>query len=116
MNKGLVTAFLLCASLPALACEIPPLVQIPTDKPLDARAAERVRAEFASYYEAMTAYTSCIQAELASAGGDNAPELVRAAYVVRNNSAVAEFAAMQKVFAQAVAPAGAQGPEPGAPQ
>ena len=102
MIKASLAALLVCATVTAIACDIPPLVQIPTDEEIDPRAAQRIRTEFTTYFEAMLAYTSCIQGELATAGGDAAPRLVKAAYVVRNNAAVAEFTAMQKVFEDTV--------------
>jgi hypothetical protein len=61
----------------------------------------------------MEAYTQCIQAELTAAGGDKAPASVRTALIARNNAAVAEVQAVDKLFNQSVgaAPVSA-GPSP----
>ena len=50
----------------------------------------------------MQTYTACIQAELAAAGGDAAPELVKRMLVSRNNAAVAEAEFMMKLFTENV--------------
>ncbi len=72
-------------------------------------------ARTCKYREGMQAFTQCVQAELAAAGGDKAPVVVKAALVQRNNQAVAEVAAMDKLFADNVGPIGASpGPTPGA--
>ena len=55
----------------------------------------------------MQAYTACIQAELAGAGGDSAPASSRRVLVSRNNVAVAEAEFMMKLFTDNVGPADA---------
>jgi hypothetical protein len=75
-----------------------------------------VQAAATAYFEAMTAYTACVQADLQTAGGDAAPELVRRVFVSRNNTAVAEAEFMMKLYTDATSPFGAlSGVVPGAP-
>ena len=81
----------------ALACEMPPLVVIPSkDKVGDQSAA--IRDATKTYFDAMKAYTECVQAELKAAGGDSAPKLTKTVLIARNNSAVAEADAVKKLF------------------
>ena len=89
-------AFVALASS-AFACELPPLVVI-TPRVLDGNEAPAVRKATNAYFEGMTGYVACIQAELAAAGGAAAPALVKAAVVARNNAAVAEAEAVKKTF------------------
>lgn len=78
----------------ALACELPPLVVIPPDGG-DGAA---LQTEVTAYFAAMQAYTRCVQAELMAAGGDAAQPIVKAVLVQRNNVAVAEAQAVQKLY------------------
>jgi hypothetical protein len=81
----------------ALACEMPPLVAIPAkDKVGDQGAA--IRDATKVYFDAMKAYTDCVQAELKAAGGDAAPKLTKTVLIARNNAAVAEADAVKKQF------------------
>jgi hypothetical protein len=66
--------------------------------------AEKLREEWNAYYQAMLAYTSCVQAELDAAGGTNAPTVMKAVLVQRNNSAVAEVTAVKKLLDAALGP------------
>lgn len=86
---GLFTAI----SVKAVACTVPPLVNIPDDAKSQA---EKVQQEFKDYYDKMKGYTACIQNELTAAGGDNAPKLTKMVLVARNNAAVAEVEAVRK--------------------
>jgi hypothetical protein len=81
----------------ALACELPELPIIPPKDQVAGKEAE-LRATANEYFTAMQAYTACIQAELAGAGGDAAPDLLKRILVSRNNTAVAEAEFMMKVF------------------
>ncbi len=102
----LLPAVLLCSiGIPAVACEHPPLVQVPSGEAMRGREAE-VQDAVARYVAAMQGYVDCIQAELAAAG-DTAPELQRAMLVRRNNLAVGEVEAVLKLFNDAVGPAAA---------
>ncbi|HZF29889.1 MAG TPA: hypothetical protein VE907_12265 [Gammaproteobacteria bacterium] len=58
---------------------------------------QAVQQEVGAYFEAMKAYTACLQAELVVAGGDDAPRY-RAALINRNNAAVAEAEVVLKVL------------------
>ena len=90
----------------AMACELPKLVVIPPKNQIAGKEAE-VRTAAGAYFTAMQAYTACIQAELAGAGGDSAPEIIRKVLVARNNAAVAEAEFMMKLFTDNVGPVGA---------
>ncbi len=80
-----------------LACEMPPLVAIPPkDKVGDQAAA--IRDATKTYFDAMKAYTDCVQAELTAAGGNSAPTLMKTVLIARNNAAVAEADAVKKLF------------------
>jgi hypothetical protein len=81
----------------ALACELPKLVAIPPKDQMAGKEAE-IRAAAGTYFTAIQAYTTCLQAELTAAGGESAPTLVRQVLVARNNAAVAEAQFVMKQF------------------
>jgi hypothetical protein len=81
----------------ALACDLPKLAVIPPKDEVAGKEAQ-IRQEANVYFTAIQAYTACVQSELAAAGGDNAPELIKRVLVSRNNTAVAEAEYMQKLF------------------
>jgi len=112
LTKVLWAALLSGVTLTGLACENPPLVQIPQAEDLKEADAQRAREEVAAYFEAMKVYTACIQAELTAAGGDNAQQLTKAVLVVRNNGAVAEAEAVLKLFNENFGPAQSAEPNP----
>ena len=87
----------------AMACDLPKLVIIPAKNQIAGKEAE-VRTAAAAYFTAMQAYTACVQAELAGAGGDAAPDVVKKVLVARNNAAVAEAEFVMKVFTDNVGP------------
>ena len=87
----------------ALACDMPALVAIPPKDELGDRAAE-IEAEVGIYFDAMRAYTACVQAALTAAGGDSAQPIVKSVLVARNNAAVAEVQAVVKIFQATVPP------------
>lgn len=92
---GLLTG----ASATALACDLPPLVEIPKD----AKSHEQdVRTAMQAYFDQMKTYTACVQQALTDAGGDNAPKLTKSVLVARNNAAVAEVEAVMKIFNAAI--------------
>jgi hypothetical protein len=96
-----LSALLLCSGFSmtaAAGCDNPPLVNIPADEDLSKRQMERVTEETQQYFTAMQEFVACLQAELQSAGGDDAPTLYRNVLVQRNNAAVAEAQAVQKWF------------------
>ena len=110
-----VCAVLLChVAGVGLACEIPPLVVIPSKEDVVGKE-EAIRAETATYFAAMQVYTQCVQAELATAGGDAAPAITKAVLIQRNNLAVAEAEAVLKIFTANVGGLAQTGPTPGAP-
>lgn len=90
----------------AMACDLPKLVIIPAKNQIAGKEAE-VRTAAAAYFTAMQAYTACVQAELAGAGGDAAPDVVKKVLVARNNAAVAEAEFVMKVFTDNVGPVSA---------
>src|SRR5688572_30140985 len=81
----------------ALACDLPKLVVIPPKDQVAGKETE-IRAAASAYFTAMQAYTACLQAELAGAGGDSASAVVKKVLVARNNAAVAEAEFMMKLF------------------
>ena len=87
----------------AIACDLPKLVVIPPKDKVAGKEAE-IRTAVGAYFAAMQAYTACIQAELAAAGGDSAPTTVKRTLVARNNAAVAEVEFMMKLFTDNVGP------------
>jgi len=89
----------------AMACELPKLVIIPAKNEVGGKETE-VRTAAGAYFTAMQAYTACIQAELAGAGGDAAPDVVKKVLVARNNAAVAEAEFMMKLFTANLGPIG----------
>jgi hypothetical protein len=99
----------------SLACDLPKLALIPARDQLAGKEAE-VRAAAQAYFDAMTAYTTCLQAALVAAGGETAPDLVRRVYVSRNNTAVAEAEFMMKLYTETASPFGVLSEAlPGAP-
>jgi hypothetical protein len=109
-----VTAALLIGGIAsaALGCDLPPLVAIPPKDQIGDRA-QQIQGEFKAYYDAMSAYSQCVQADLDKAGGDKAPSIVKAVLVQRNNAAVAEASAMLKLYNDSLgasAPGGADTP------
>jgi hypothetical protein len=115
LTHTLLVGLLVAAAGTAGACEVPALVPIPP-KENNVGKEQNLRDAYLKYREAMQAYTQCVQAELASAGGDAAPTIIKAALVQRNNQAVAEVTAMDKLFAENVGPIGAAaGPSPEPP-
>jgi hypothetical protein len=85
----------------ALACDLPKLAVIPPKDQVAGKEAE-IRAAASAYFTAMQEYTACIQAELAAAGGESAPDVVKKVLVARNNTAVAEAEFMMKLFTENV--------------
>jgi len=73
----------------ALACDLPRLAAVPDPSGLSEQQRRAVQQEVAAYFEAMKAYTACLQTDIVAAGGDDAPKY-RAVLVNRNNAAVAE--------------------------
>jgi|SRR5689334_319250 hypothetical protein len=87
----------------AIACDLPKLVIIPPKDKIAGKEAE-IRTAAGAYFAAMQAYTACIQADLAGAGGDAAPTTVKRTLVARNNAAAAEMQFMMKLFTDNVGP------------
>jgi len=104
-------AFAFCAAAAqAYACDLPSIPLIPAHSEVSERL-DQVRAEAGVYFSGMRAYSACVQAELRAAGGDAAPGLVKALLVARNNTAVAETEAVQKLFEERIG--GGLMPKPG---
>jgi hypothetical protein len=96
-------SLLLAANAAAAACELPALMVIPSAGTVDDFAGRRI-AEMQRYVTGIREYTACVQAELAAAGGDAAPEPLRSTLIRRNNAAVAEAKAVMDLFGERVAP------------
>jgi hypothetical protein len=110
VTKSLVGGLVLGAiAAPALACELPGLPVIPEQVGDQAPA---ISAATSEYFEGIRAYGACLEADLAAAGGEAAPQSVKAALLARSNAAVAEAQAIQKLFQERVA--SGQSPTPGA--
>jgi hypothetical protein len=106
--------FLSAVAGSALACDLPKLVVIPPKDQVAGKEAE-IRAAAGAYFTAMQAYSACIQAELAGAGGEAAPDVVKRVLISRNNTAVAEAQFVMKLYTDNVGPIEAQpigGPPP----
>jgi hypothetical protein len=98
----------------ALACELPKLAVIPPKDQVAGKEQE-IRAAANAYFTGMQEYTACVQAELAAAGGDAAPALLKAVLVRRNNTAVQEAEFMMKLFTDNVGASAVPAPGPPAP-
>jgi hypothetical protein len=117
LSRLVTVAVLSSVASVGFACELPPLMAVPP-KDEAAGQADKLRAEWDSYYQAMQAYTACVQAELAAAGGDTAPTITKTVLVQRNNSAVGEVSAVKKLLDAAlltVVPASEFSPAGGTP-
>jgi hypothetical protein len=97
MTRTIVAGLLVTVAGAAGACEMPKLVLIPA-KENAAGKEESLRTAFTQYRQGMEAYTQCVQAELTAAGGDKAPASLKTALIARNNAAVAEVQAVDKIF------------------
>jgi hypothetical protein len=91
----------LYAATTAFACEIPSMIMIPADKQELQREEQRLREDAQTYIDGMNAYVQCVRAELAAAGGDEAPPMIKALLVRRNNEAAAESEAVVNWFKEA---------------
>jgi hypothetical protein len=89
-------------ALPAFACDLPKLPVIPQADQIGDQA-PAVSAATGAYFDGMRIYVDCIQAALTAAGGDAAPASIKDVWVERNNAAVSEAAAVQKLFQERVA-------------
>jgi len=89
------------AVLPAFACTLPTLPVIPAKDAIGDQAAT-VSAATGAYFDGMRAYATCIEADLAAAGGDAAPASMKSAVAARGRAAVAEAQAIQKLFQASV--------------
>ena len=108
---NVIGAFALCAAASrAYGCDLPSIPLIPAQTEVGERA-DQVRAEAGVYFSGMRAYSACVQAELRAAGGDAAPGVVKALLVARNNTAVGETQAVQKLFEERIG--GGLMPKPG---
>jgi hypothetical protein len=113
LTKLLCVALLCGVGGTSFACNMPPLVAIPAKDKVGDQAAQ-LSADVKAYFDAMNTYTTCVQAELAAAG-DNPPPLLKAVLAQRNNAAVAEATAVQKLYNANVMPAVAPPAAPAAP-
>ena len=105
MNARSALCGLLLLGLNALAaaCELPRLVAIPAAEDVGQETPGLIVA-MQGYVVGIKDYMACVQADLAAAGGDAAPESLRNALIRRNNAAVGEAEAVIALFAARVAP------------
>ena len=85
-------------SLPALACDNPPLPVLPSETAGVTGRELAIERAVKNYFVAVEKYVACIQAELQANGGDEAATPIKTALVLRNNAAVAEAQAIQAWF------------------
>jgi len=97
MTKTLVAGLIVAVAGAAGACEVPKLPVIPA-KENNVGKEDSLRTAFLQYRQGMEAYTQCVQTELTVAGGNKAATSIKSAAVLRNNAAVAEVQAMDKLF------------------
>ena len=102
-SKVLCAALLSSMAIPSLACTVPPLVAIPAKEQIGDKAAQ-VGTEVSAYFEGMKTYAACIQQELTAADGGS--PAIKALLVQRNNLAVAEAQAVQKIYNEHMASTG----------
>lgn len=88
--------------IPVLACELPKLPVIPAADQIGDRAPV-ISETTSAYFDGIREYASCIQDELAAAGGDAAPASIRTVLVARANVAVTEAQIVQQLFQERVA-------------
>jgi len=96
-------SLLYCVNAAAAACDLPALVILPAPGTVGDASAQLI-VDMQRYVGGIKSYTACVQAELAAAGGDAAPETLRALLTRRNNGAVAEAEALMGLFSERVAP------------
>jgi len=102
-RQMLYGSLLLCVNAVASACDLPALVILPGPGSAGDATAELI-VDMQRYVGGIRAYTACVQAEIAAAGGDSAPEALRTLLIRRNNGAVAEAKALMELFGERVAP------------
>lgn len=103
VRQILCGSLLLCVNAVASACDLPALVILPAAGNAGDASAQLI-VDMQRYVGGIRAYTACVQAEIAAAGGDSAPESLRTLLVRRNNGAVAEAKALMQLFGERVAP------------
>mgnify|MGYP003581503277 CR=1 FL=1 len=103
LRQSVFASLLLVVSGAAVACDLPALMVVPAAGTVDDYAGQRI-AQMQRYVTGIREYTACLQAELAAAGGDAAPESMRDVLIRRNNAAVAEAKAVMDLFGERVAP------------
>ena len=103
VRQILCGSLLLCVNAVASACDLPALVILPAAGTAGDASAQLI-VDMQRYVGGIRAYTACVQAEIAAAGGDSAPESLRTLLVRRNNGAVAEAKALMELFGERVAP------------
>ena len=103
VRQILCGSLLLCVNAVASACDLPALVILPAAGTAGDASAELI-VDMQRYVGGIRAYTACVQAEIAAAGGDSAPESLRTLLIRRNNGAVAEAKALMELFGERVAP------------
>ena len=103
VRQILCGSLLLCVNAVASACDLPALVILPAPGTAGDASAQLI-VDMQRYVGGIRAYTACVQAEIAAAGGDSASESLRTLLIRRNNGAVAEAKALMELFGERVAP------------
>lgn len=82
----------------ALACDYPPLADMPAAKVDGGREQKKADDEMLKYLEGMREYVDCISAEYNDAEKDGATKVRLSLLAMRNNAAVSELGNVKKVY------------------
>lgn len=111
-TRIVIAGLLVTVAGAAGACELPKLVVIPAKEEAVGKQ-EAIRQEYNTYGVGMQAYLNCVKAEYDAAGGDKAPQLIKAASSLRMKQGADELNVVKKLYEMnvgTVAPAAAPAP------
>jgi hypothetical protein len=97
VTKTIVAGLLVTVAGAAGACELPKLVVIPSKEETVGKQ-DAIRQDYNTYGVAMQAYLGCVKAEYDAAGGDKAPQLIKAASSLRMKQGADELNAVKKLY------------------
>lgn len=99
------------AATASLACDYPPLVEVPDGQSSTMEELITAQGSVRTYIAGMEAYLECVNEEL-DAAGDDAPAEYKAILFSRHNAAVAEMEAVAESFNEQVQAFKEANPEP----
>lgn len=102
--KPLCAILLLASSVPALACEIPSLIQIPLDESATTNRKTLIQIDMIGYLSGISSYVDCLREDYEAARAEDAPSSHLTLIAARNNAARAEIEAMQKLYTSSIGP------------